>query len=61
MSCLPFAQVNLKSVVVVQKLFFFSLPAPEAPHPHNITDVEVSQTAVDIYLWPVEQKYGPVR
>ncbi|XP_066015620.1 tyrosine-protein phosphatase Lar-like isoform X2 [Pocillopora verrucosa] len=34
--------------------------APEAPHPHNITDVEVSQTAVDIYLWPVEQKYGPV-
>ncbi|XP_066015625.1 tyrosine-protein phosphatase Lar-like [Pocillopora verrucosa] len=34
--------------------------APEAPFPHNITDVEVSHTAVDIYLWPVEQKYGPV-
>ena len=39
----------------------FFLTAPEAPHPHNITYVEVSQTAVDIYLWPVEQKYGPVR
>ena len=49
-----------KSVLMVQKLFF-SLPAPKAPVPHSITDVEVSQTAVDIYLWPVEQKYGPVR
>ncbi|CAH3116195.1 unnamed protein product [Pocillopora meandrina] len=34
--------------------------APKAPVPHSITGVEVSQTAVDIYLWPVEQKYGPV-
>ena len=45
---------------MAQKLFFL-LPAPEGPVPYNITDVEVSQTAVDIYLWPVEQKYGPIR
>ncbi|XP_022808474.1 uncharacterized protein LOC111345455 [Stylophora pistillata] len=34
--------------------------APEPPDPHNVTDVEISETAVDIFLWPVEQKYGPI-
>ncbi|XP_022808475.1 receptor-type tyrosine-protein phosphatase F-like [Stylophora pistillata] len=34
--------------------------APEAPFPHNVSNVEVSKTSADIYLWPVEQKYGPI-
>ncbi|PFX15296.1 Tyrosine-protein phosphatase Lar [Stylophora pistillata] len=36
------------------------MKAPDAPFPHNVSDVEVSGTAVDIFLWPVEQKYGPI-
>ncbi|PFX12512.1 Receptor-type tyrosine-protein phosphatase F, partial [Stylophora pistillata] len=36
------------------------MKAPEAPIPRNVSDVEVSETAVDIFLWPVEQKYGPI-
>ncbi|PFX13685.1 Receptor-type tyrosine-protein phosphatase F [Stylophora pistillata] len=34
--------------------------APNSPLPLNMTDVEVSGTAVDIYLWPVEQENGPI-
>ena len=56
-----FINTQVQECCCGSEAIFFSLPAPEAPHPHNITDVEVSQTAVDIYLWPVEQKYGPVR
>ena len=39
----------------------FSLLAPRSPLPLNMTDVEVSETTVDIYLWPVEQENGPIR
>ena len=48
------------SRIMIQNIFF-SLSAPNSPLPLNMTDVEVSGTAVDIYLWPVEQENGPIR
>ena len=48
-----------KSLIMIQDIL--SLLAPRYPLPLNITDVEVSETTVDIYLWPVEQENGPIR
>ena len=49
----------VKSLIMIQDIF--SLLAPRSPLPLNMTDVEVSETTVDIYLWPVEQENGPIR
>ena len=49
-----------KSRIMIKDIFF-SLLAPRSPLPLNMTDVEVSETTVDIYLWPVEQENGPIR
>ncbi|PFX30100.1 Receptor-type tyrosine-protein phosphatase F [Stylophora pistillata] len=49
-------QTATKSVYITTHIM-----APNSPLPLNMTDVEVSETAVDIYLWPVEQENGPIR
>ncbi|XP_022806636.1 tyrosine-protein phosphatase Lar-like [Stylophora pistillata] len=48
-------QTATKSVYITTHIM-----APNSPLPLNMTDVEVSDTAVDIYLWPVEQENGPI-
>lgn len=48
-------QTATKSVYITTHIM-----APNSPLPLNMTDVEVSETAVDIYLWPVEQENGPI-
>lgn len=48
------------SRIIIQNMFS-SLLAPNSSLPLNMTDVEVSETAVDIYLWPIEQENGPIR
>ena len=40
---------------------FFYLLAPIAPPVGNVTDVTVSGSVAEIYLWPVEQRNGPIR
>ena len=40
---------------------FFYLLAPIAPAVGNVTDVTVSGSVAEIYLWPVEQRNGPIR
>jgi len=40
---------------------FLSLVAPIAPVVPNLTDVTVTESVLGIYLWPVEQRNGPVR
>ena len=40
---------------------FFHLLAPIAPVVGNVTDVTVSESVAGIYLWPVEQRNGPIR
>ena len=42
-------------------LQFFYLLAPIAPVVGNVTDVTVSESIAGIYLWPVEQRNGPIR
>ena len=39
----------------------FFLLAPIAPVVGNVTDVTVSESVAGIYLWPVEQRNGPIR
>ena len=40
---------------------FLSLIAPIAPAVLSVTDVTVTNTVAEIYLWPAEQRNGPVR
>ena len=35
--------------------------APIAPVVVNLTDVAVTESVAGIYLWPVEQRNGPIR
>ena len=40
---------------------FLSLVAPFAPVVLNLTDVTITESVTGIYLWPVEQRNGPIR
>ena len=40
---------------------FFYLLAPIAPAIGNVTNVTVTEPFAGIYLWPVEQRNGPIR
>ena len=45
---------------VITRLFL-SFVAPIAPVVDNLTDVAVAESVAGIYLWPVEQRNGPIR
>ena len=40
---------------------FLSLVAPVAPVVLDVTDVTVTEFVAGIYLWPAEQRNGPIR
>ena len=42
-------------------MLFLSLLAPTAPDVLNMTDITVSESVAGIYLWPAEQRNGPIR
>ena len=47
---------NASSVIL-----FVSLLAPIAPVVLTITNLTVSESVAGIYLWPAEQRNGPIR